>query len=499
MNDRKQLEDMLQSIEGVLWEADGDLEQLTFITEHVEQLTGYSSREWLSKKGLWRTLIHPDERNLITEYYKIKKSANKSGSFEYRIVKSSGEIIWVKDNVSLVESDQGTTIFRGIMLNNTGAVRQREIEKLEHDVLMLHSDLRNSLEDVLMAYLSGLESHFPQMHCSIHHIGNGRILGGLSPSLPSSYIDKFVGLVIGENEGSCGTAAATRRQVIVTDIANDFRWVKYAAIAAEYQLGACWSNPLVNAEGEVMATLAMYYRHPRSPSEEELLVMQKATGLLRIILENRQNAEIINEANLLMLQSQELARFGNWRWNIQHDIVSWSPALYAIYGLDRKDFKANFASYQALLHPDDRQRVQKTIESVIQSQQDTQFEERIIRPNGELRYLRSWAKLKVDESGVPVEMIGACLDITESVVQMQAIETQNQQLLEIAWMQSHSVRSPLTKIMALAELLHTTPANDPHQSKLLKYLLEAANEMDEQVKQINEKAVLCGDLEPKNY
>ncbi|RYF48591.1 MAG: GAF domain-containing protein, partial [Cytophagaceae bacterium] len=257
-----------------------------------------------------------------------------------------------------------------------------------------------------------LEAQFPQMLSCIYRIKNNHLVSGISPSLHHAYIDAMEGILIGENEGSCGAAAALKQQVIVSDIATDPKWEKYKDTALAYHLQACWSNPVIDAHGEVIATVAMYYKEPRLPGEDELKVMERATALLRIILENRQKTEIIGEANLMMQQSQELAHFGNWRWDIQLDIVSWSPVLYTIYGLDPKDFKATFAGYQERLHPDDRERVYQLIGNVLKSGQDAEFEERIIRPDGEVRYLRSWAKLKTDQYGLPAEMLGACLSIT---------------------------------------------------------------------------------------
>jgi len=185
-----------------------------------------------------------------------------------------------------------------------------------------------------------------------------------------------------------------------------------------------------------------------------------------------------------MLQSQELAHFGNWHWDIQLDTVSWSPALYSIYGLDPKDFKATFAGYQERLHPDDRSRVYNIISNILVSKEDAEFEERIIRPDGGIRYLRSWARLKTDTKGVPVEMIGACLDITEEVSRIEAIEMQNSRLKEIAWVQSHVIRSPLAKIMSLIELIKDTSADDAEKDQLLDYLLSSALELDEQINHI---------------
>ena len=486
-NDPEQLYALLQSIEGIVWEADTEMQLFTFISDHVQQITGFSPETWLSQPGFWKACTHPEDRQVTTDYSELKKETIKSRMFEYRMIRADGQIIWIKDNVSLLRRDDGRWLLRGIMLDNTIAERFRALERLERDVLRLNSDLSITLNDVLLSYLQGLEALFPQMHCSIHRIKNGRIVSGVAPSLPAEYIATVTGLPIGENEGSCGTAAAIRQQVIVSDIGTDHRWEKYRSLAVGYQLSACWSNPVINADGEVMATLAMYYQQPRSPSEDELQVMEKATALLRIIMENRQKTEIISEANLLMLQSQELAHFGNWRWDVQQDIVNWSPALYVIYGLDPKDLKATFAGYQARLHPEDRDRVRRIIENVLQNNEDAEFEERIIRPNGDLRYLRSWAQLKTDAQGMPLGMIGACLDITENVIQMQAIEQQNRQLLEIAWMQSHVIRSPLTKIMAIVELIKDTPDSDPEKNVLLEHLSTAAYEMDNHIKRINEK------------
>jgi PAS domain S-box-containing protein len=487
-NNPAQLFALMNTIDGMVWEADADMQQFVFVSPQVQLILGYPPEEWKRRKGLWESSLHPDDAKIAESYRRFGTTDNKNNLFEYRMTRADGQLVWIKDNISVIHKANGTYHLCGIMFDNTVAERLRALEQLERDVLRLNSDLALPLTDVLFAYLRGLEALFPLMQCSIHRIRNRRLISGVSPSLPPDYVAAVIGLQIGENEGSCGTAAATGRQVIVSDIANDKRWEKYRSLALGYQLRACWSNPVIDAEGTVIATLAMYYQQPKIPSEEELQVMEKATALLRIILENRQKNEIINEAHLLMLQSQELAHFGNWRWDIQEDIVSWSPALYTIYGLDPHEFKATFAGYQERLHPDDRSAIRQTIETVLLTGEDAEFEERIIRPNGDLRYLRSWAKLKKDGQGVPLEMIGACLDITEKVDHIRAIEDRNRQLLEIAWMQSHVIRSPLTKIMALVELIGDTPdTHTAEKNELFGHLLASAQELDEQVRRINEK------------
>lgn len=149
-----------------------------------------------------------------------------------------------------------------------------------------------------------------------------------------------------------------------------------------------------------------------------------------IIIKRRQDStkKSLKEAAVLMSQGQELANFGNWQWDIIKDKVSWSDTLYHIYGLDKTTFKATFEGYQELIHPDDKEYVIKQITGVLARRADVVFEERIIRPGGEIRYLKSWGKVQVNEQNIPVKMIGACLDITDSKVAQAHLHQLHQDL-----------------------------------------------------------------------
>lgn len=486
-NDPTQLYSLLQSIGAIVWNADMDMHKLFFIDEQVKVVLGFEREEWLETPGFWIARIHPDDRNVIGKYRALKEGATPRQVFEYRMISADGSVVWMRDTVSIAYNDEDGFRLCGVMLDISVTERLQVVEHLERNILRLNSDLSVSLTDVLLAYLKGLEELFPKMSCSIHRITNGRLTDGLAPSLPSTYMEGIAGVVIGEDVGSCGSAATLKRQVIVSDIATDHRWEKYKALTEKHHLAACWANPVINGDGNVIAVLGMYYHAPKSPGREELGVMEKATALLRIILENRQQTEVIRDANLLMLQSQELAHFGNWKWDIINDSVSWSPALYTIYGLDQHNFKATFAGYLERLHPDDRDNIYGIIKQVLDTGIGAEFDERVFRPDGSIRYLRSWAKLKRDNNGKPLEMIGACLDNTETVLYANAVEQQSRQLLDIAWLQSHAIRSPLVRIMGLADLLSSSANLDEEQNKLINYLMASAYELDEQVKLISLK------------
>lgn len=466
------------------------MQQYTFIGEKGQHIWGFAPEIFTGTVGFWESRIHPADKEIIAHYRDLKEYPEETRVFEYRILGANGNIAWVKDNVCLTFTGNASPVLRGIIQDITAVRQLSALEKLEKNVFLHTSDINIPLRQLLLNYLTGLEALFPRMLCSIHKVKNGRLHEGVSPSLPAEYIAAIDNLPISENNGSCGSSAASKKQVIVSDIATDTRWGAYRDLAMRFHLKACWSNPVIDSSGEVIATLAMYYREIKLPGEEELQIMDRETALLRVILENRQKADIVRQTNLLMIQSQELAHFGNWKWDIEHNVVTWSPALYAIYGVNSINFKATFEGYLERLHPDDGPVVRSIIENVLKTGEAAEFEERIIRPSGEIRHLRSWAKLIYDSNGIPVEMIGACLDNTEKIRYIKAIEQQNHQLLDIAWMQSHVVRSPLTRIMSIVELLKTVSTDEVEKSELLKHLSASADELDAQIKAISKKTQL---------
>ena len=112
------------------------------------------------------------------------------------------------------------------------------------------------------------------------------LLHGAAPSLPDFYNSAAHGTPVAYGEGSCGTAAFIRQQVIVEDIANDPLWAKYTAITARAGLGACWSTPLIGKEGNLLGTFAIYSKTPRQPTDNDLHIIRLVGRTIVIAIEH---------------------------------------------------------------------------------------------------------------------------------------------------------------------------------------------------------------------
>jgi len=360
-------------------------------------------------------------------------------------------------------------------------------EFLERRVLALNSTAGVLIDEVLVNYVEGIEQLFPDMHCSIMKVKNQHIYSWISLSLPEAYLTQIDGVEIGDKVGSCGAAAFLKQRIIVSDIRNDLRWEGYKQYALAANLLACWSHPILNSSDEVIATFAIYYSEVREPNYDELMVIERASSILKIILESRQREEDLSDAAILMAQGQELAGFGTWYWDISKNIVTWSDSLFKIYGLEKGSFKATFEAYLDLLHPEDRDMVYDNVQIILKEHCSIAFEERIIRPDGEVRFLKSWARLKC-EDGLPVKMVGACLDISERINYIRVIEHHHLKVRDIAWSQTHLLRAPLARILGLVKLLGNTDKDIVEERQVISYLEDSANELDKVIKDIIDKS-----------
>ncbi len=157
-----------------------------------------------------------------------------------------------------------------------------------------------SYEEVLAELARWMEEEQIQGAVSILMLGEQgrRITASIAPSLPVTYSQALIGVVIGPAVGSCGTAMYRREPVMVTDIARDPLWTDYRDLAMDHGLTACWSTPIMTNNGEVLGSFAIYNRSEGEPSEAERRVIDGAVHLAGIAIQrHRDEARIRHMAH----------------------------------------------------------------------------------------------------------------------------------------------------------------------------------------------------------
>jgi diguanylate cyclase (GGDEF)-like protein/PAS domain S-box-containing protein len=113
---QQRLVELIDAIDGIVWEADPATFCFTFVSGQAERILGYLPDEWYVD-GFWAAHIHPEDCERAIGYCAAQTQAGVDHAFEYRMLARDGRVVWLKDSVS-VRLDQGRPVaLCGIMVD----------------------------------------------------------------------------------------------------------------------------------------------------------------------------------------------------------------------------------------------------------------------------------------------------------------------------------------------------------------------------------------------
>src|SRR5581483_2735859 len=120
---------LVNSLDGIVWEADAHTFAFTFVSAHAERMLGYPLARWTTEPTFWKDHIHPGDRDWATSFCMDATRAKRAHDFEYRMVAADGRIVWLHDVVTVVVENDQPVQLRGVMLDITERKRAEEALK----------------------------------------------------------------------------------------------------------------------------------------------------------------------------------------------------------------------------------------------------------------------------------------------------------------------------------------------------------------------------------
>jgi PAS domain S-box-containing protein len=136
----------------------------------------------------------------------------------------------------------------------------------------------------------------------------------------------------------------------------------------------------------------------------------------------RNIAERLQASEVQLTEAQRLAKIGSFEVHIDSDRIYWSDEISRIFGVT-KGGPSDFSSFQKCVHPKDLEKVLESHRKVRSVRGPVETEYRIIRPDGEVRFVRTILEAISDDQGVLVKATGATQDITEHVKAQELLRT----------------------------------------------------------------------------
>jgi diguanylate cyclase (GGDEF)-like protein/PAS domain S-box-containing protein len=274
----------------------GDSSQLTWVSENVKRVLGYSQKEMLAPDW-WVSHLHPDDRESAVARQSLLIAEGKL-THEYRIYHRDGRVIWLLDELQLAR-DTGERPYEavGICLDISERKQIELIRQTQQSVLDLMV-ANQPLSVILNDIATHLEMINPAMLVSILLLDKQtkRLKLGAAPSLPDNYNAAVDGLVIGEGVGSCGTAAFRGEAVIVSDINHHPYWERFLEMTRQADLHACWSLPFKDEKNKVLGTFAIYHHQVCHPSSKDLRLVQEFVNFTALAVQKVHATEALQLA-----------------------------------------------------------------------------------------------------------------------------------------------------------------------------------------------------------
>ncbi|MBD3750412.1 MAG: PAS domain-containing protein [Sphingobacteriales bacterium] len=371
----------------------------------------------------------------------------------------------------------------------THQVYERKTKKLKLSILEKYLEEQYSFAELMQQLLQGVEEIYPDMFTSVLKVENAKIHHLAAPRLPKSYLNLLDGMEIGAQAGSCGTAAFTRKMVIVEDIETDPLWSNYKNLILPHGFKSCWSIPIISTkELEVLATYGIYYQTNRKPTEYELRSIYRISELIRRLFEDSIKEEMIETSNaryeMVSLATNDVI----YDYDFLTNKVFWNENVYQLFGFSHEEAAQNVTWWDDNLHEEDRDRILREMRDVKDQQQKIwSAEYRFKCKNGEYKYVFDRAILRYDSNGKPINMIGAMQDINALKMRELSILQQNEKLKEIAQISSHDLRRPVTSILGLVSLFEKE--HSENNAQVVEYLGYATQELDEVIHTIVAKTL----------
>lgn len=204
-------------------------------------------------------------------------------------------------------------------------------------------------------------------------------------------------------------------------------------------------------------------------------------------------AAALSESRERLHQSQVFARIGNWDWDIRNGSVFWSETVSALLGQDEHARQVSYDTFLNMVHPDDRENVEKAIRACLEDGDDFDIEHRVVLSDGEVRWIHEAGNVLRDTDGRPRRMLGIAQDITQRIETEIALRESEEMIRHSQKMQAigtlaggiaHDFNNILFAIAGYAELIEMDAEPDSEALDNATQILQASERARSLINQI---------------
>ena len=295
----------------------------------------------------------------------------------------------------------------GVLIDITEKKKIEQRLRLQADILNLIAEGKTPFTEILNMLCRLVERLVNGALCSVMEpkiIHNNDLYVLAAPSIPEHLCTLLNGLNIGVGNGSCGTAAYTRKAEYVSNTRSDSRWNNLHHMIDELGVQSCWSHPILDSNGVVFGTFAISQLEPKTPTATDRDLLETAAQLAQILFTRRESKRKEAEQHAALAYSEEryqtlahVAPVGLFHATADGQCWYVNQRWCQLSGLSFEKIQGN--GWLHALHPDDHEWVANRWHSCIKHHQTFEEEYRFIHANQQVVWVLGRSAPEFDDQG----------------------------------------------------------------------------------------------------
>ena len=410
-----------------------DQARVLYASPAAKTILGYAHGELDGKSIL--ELIHPDDLETTSaRFFSVTRGPGYSQGGAFRFRTSSGEWRVIEATSTNCLDDPA---IRGVVVNAHDVTRQTNLSRAiltlsqGNDVLVHATDEGSLLAETCRAIVTS--GGYPLAWVGYRDHDENRTVRPVASAGRTDYL-KDLRLRWGDDDemgrGPAGVAIRTQTVQVVNDTHQSNAFAPWRELADSYGFRAACALPLLVGDDSV-GTINIYADEPGvfGPAEVELL--RELSDDLSYGIGRLRDAERLARHEALLRDAERLAHVGHWEWDLRSGQIEFlAEEIFTIHGIGPEGWGGTYPALIELVHPEDRGLFEQTLEQTL-AHGSSELSHRIVRPNGEVRFVRKRTEAVRDEDGTAIRVLGTCQDVTEQTAAEMAIEHSRQFLSAI--------------------------------------------------------------------
>ncbi|WP_186776452.1 hybrid sensor histidine kinase/response regulator [Rubripirellula reticaptiva] len=368
---RRRFEQLVSSVEGIVWEADAQTIEFKFVSEQAERLLGYPVEKWM-EPGFWVNHIHPADRAAATEHCMTCTRQGRNHDFEYRMLAADGRVVWLRDIATVLVEQGVPRLLCGIMVDIT---EQKRAEASLSTAAELTGSLIRSMQDGFCVLdENGVQSDVNPAFCEMTGFSREELIG-LNAPYPYWPPEEY-----------------ERIQAALTETLD--------GAAAHFEL------TFMRRNGERFPVIVS----PSSVKNDTGETVSYCATVKDITELKRAQWELASTTDLLERTSR-MAKVGGWELDLRTKELFWSTETFRIHEIEPTS-PPSLDQAIAFYAPEARPIIEAKVKAGIEKGTPWDLELPMSTATGRNIWVRAQASAVEGEDGKVVKLVGTFQDIT---------------------------------------------------------------------------------------